>query len=166
VSSFSDPDDIRSHSHSHAVRHVIDVIGECRCERSPERRRFSLQYWLQRCTILSYRPPLSTNAFGFRGSSFLFSSLARSSVAAHKILAVFMKSNSFATCMPTPIRRPNPYSAYVTWPSRFVSLGQGQDIALDNSHIRYLGIYGPSPLILAARIYCPTSSPVPNPTSQ
>jgi hypothetical protein len=36
------------------------------------------------------------NAFGFRGNSFPFSFLARSSVAAHKILAVFMK----AICSP------------------------------------------------------------------
>ena len=52
--------------------------------------------------------PISKNALVSGGSLFPFLSCAHLSVAAHRILAVCMKSESFARCLPTQARRPNP----------------------------------------------------------
>ena len=52
--------------------------------------------------------PLSMNPFMFESTSLPFSSFTHSRFAVHKTLAVYMKSESFAKCLPTHIRRPNP----------------------------------------------------------
>ena len=55
--------------------------------------------------------PVSTNPFMSGSTSLPFSSFTHSRFAVHKIFAVCMKSASFAKCLPTHIRRPNPNDA-------------------------------------------------------
>ena len=71
--------------------------------------------------------PISTNALVSGGSSFPFSYRPHFIVAAHRIRAVYMKSESSTRCLPTQTRRPNPND---TWPSRFVSFGPGNSSPL------------------------------------
>jgi hypothetical protein len=90
------------------------------------RRRFSLSYQLTEmyCFQLLRRPPLSMNAFGFWGSSFPFSSLACTSAAAHKILAVFIKKRFFPS--PQVFDSPTKPVRHMALPIRLFGAGPGK----------------------------------------
>jgi len=95
--------------------------------------------------------PLSSNAFTSGSSSFPSSSRMHSRVVAHKILAVAMKSESFAKCLPTQIRCPNPND---TCPSRFVSMGPGKSSPLPSRCLSGLKSSASSPNIARSWLHC------------